>query len=360
MAKNTVGYVELEWSCPNCGNKNPGMKKSCSACGAPQPQGTQFELGEKPVVLITDEKKAADAAKGADIYCPFCNTRNSADAQVCIQCGGDLKEGLKRESGRVLSAAPVGAGGEIKCAGCGTLNPVGSTLCKACGAQLVRAQVPAQSTATSAAGGKSSALRPWMALPVIAILAICCLVFGFLFFRTSTLMGQVKDNQWQRSIAIEAQGEVTHEDWRDQVPGGGKILSCEQKYRTRQDNPAPGAKEVCSTELVDQGNGSAKVVERCSYEVYAHYCKYSALEWQNVDKAVAEGNDLQPYWPETNLASGQREGERSETYTVNFETKDGIKQYITSDAALFEQLQPGTEWNLVINTLGIVVEVSAP
>jgi hypothetical protein len=61
------------------------------------------------------------------------------------------------------------------------------------------------------------------------------------------------------------------------------------------------------------------------------------------------------------LATAEREGERSETYTVNFDTKDGDKEFTTSDAVLFGQFQPGTEWSLVINSmLGTVVEVSAP
>jgi hypothetical protein len=173
-------------------------------------------------------------------------------------------------------------------------------------------------------------------------------------------MGLVQDTQWQRSIAIEAQRETNHENWRDQLPSDAKVLSCQQKYRARQDNPAPGAKEVCSTELVDQGNGSAKVVETCYYEVYADYCKYQALEWQTVDQAQASGSDLQPYWPQVNLASGERAGQRNETYTVHFDTKNGVKQFTTSDPVLYSQLQPGTEWSLVVNALGAVVEVSAP
>lgn len=360
MAKKTVGYIELEWTCPNCSNKNPGLKKSCTSCGAPQPQSAQFELGQQRD-LITNAQNVATAAKGADIYCPFCNTRNIADAQTCIQCGGDLKEGLKRESGRVLSGAPpLPAGSEIKCPGCGTANPAGNRLCKACGAQLLLATAPVLAPTALAAARGTAAFRPWMALPIIAILSVLCFVFGYLFFHTETLMGLVQDTQWQRTIAIEAQREVTHENWLDQVPGGAKVLGCEKKYRSRQDNPEPGAKEVCSTELVDQGNGSAKVVETCYYEVYDDYCEYAALEWQNVNKSQASGSDLQPYWPQVNLANAEREGERSETYTVTFDTKNGIKQFTTSDAALYGQLQPGSEWNLVINTLGAIVEVSTP
>jgi DNA-directed RNA polymerase subunit RPC12/RpoP len=351
MTEKTVGYVELEWTCPTCGNKNPGLTKSCASCGAPQPQNTQFELGGQPN-LIEDAKKAEAAAKGADIHCPYCNTRNPADAQVCMQCGGDLKEAVKRESGRVLSGTVIK---EIKCPACGSSNPANGLQCQRCGASLAATPAP-----KPAAAAGQSAFRPWMALPVIAILLSLCCLIGYFLFRTTTLMGQVQDAHWERTIAIEAQREVTRKDWRDQLPSDAKVLGCQEKYRSRQDSPAPGAKEVCSTQLVDQGNGSAKVVESCYYEIYDDYCEYQALEWQSIDQAQASGNDLQPYWPQVSLSGAEREGQRSETYTVTFDTKDGYKQFTTSDAALFSQLQPGTEWNLVVNTLGGIVEVSPP
>ena len=356
MVKKTVGYVELEWTCPNCGNKNPGALKSCKACGSPQPTSVQFELGQKRD-LIDDAQKISAAEKGADIHCPFCNTRNAADAQTCIQCGGDLKEGAKRESGKVLKGDSMAAGAEIKCPSCATVNPAGSATCKACGALLAGTNPPAP-TATQAAIAKPTAFRPWMALPVVAILALCCLVVGFLFFRTTSLIGTVQSTQWQRTIDIEAQKEITKEAWRDQVPSGAEAFSCHQEYRSRQDNPAPGAKEVCSTQYVDQGNGSAKVEETCYYEIYADYCKYKAMEWQKVDQSVAQGADLQPYWPQVSLSTGQREGGRAENYSVDFDTKDGLKQFTTTDESLIIQFQPGSQWTLKVNTLGGVVDVS--
>ena len=109
---------------------------------------------------------------------------------------------------------------------------------------------------------------------------------------------------------------------------------------------------------MDKGNGVAEVVETCYYEVYDDFCKYNAKEWQAVDQVSAQGVDLQPYWPQISIDSGQREGQRQETYTVDFETNAGIKEYQTDDAALFTQFQPGTEWTLTINTFGQVVEVS--
>lgn len=356
MTKKTLGYVELEWSCPNCGNKNPGMKKTCTACGSPQPASTQFELGQKQD-MIADAQKAAEAAKGANIHCPYCNTRNLADALTCIQCGGDLTEGLKREKGRVLSGSPLPASDELKCPGCGALNQAGSSVCSACGISLSAPQIPSK-TATQVPGTKSATFRPWMAIPIIGILAAICVIFGLLFVRTTSQTGVVQGVQWQRTITIEAQREVIRETWRDQVPAGVEVLSCRQEYRSRQDNPAPNAKEVCATALIDQGNGSAKVEETCYYEVYDDYCKYPSMEWQKVDDLLAQGADSQPYWPQENLMNGQRAGERSESFRVDFETKDGIKQFTTNDAALFAQLQPGTQWTLSVNTLGAIIDVS--
>jgi hypothetical protein len=355
MTRKTIGYVELEWTCPNCANKNPGMKKSCGTCGSPQPESVQFELGQNQD-LIKDAQKTASAAKEADIQCPFCDTRNAADAQVCVQCGGDLKAGVRRESGRVISGAPMNTNTPITCPGCGTRNPPGSTTCSACGISLAKPRGPAGEQSTE----KPGAFRPWMLLPVGAVLMMVCVVVGYFLFRNTALIGVVQKTEWQRAIAIEAQREVTKQDWRDQLPAGAKILACQQEYRSRQENPVTGARQVCTTQLVDQGNGAARVDETCYYEIYADYCKYQALEWQTVDRALAEGSDLQPHWPQVNPASGQRAGVRSETYTAYFDTKDGNKQFATSNAALFAQFQPGSEWILSVNTLGAVVDVSPP
>ena len=168
----------------------------------------------------------------------------------------------------------------------------------------------------------------------------------------------MQGTQWQRSIAIEMQGDVVREAWRDELPADARNVSCSQAYRSRQDSPAPNSKEVCATQLVDQGNGSAKVEETCYYEIYADYCKYNALEWKIADHAVAEGTDLQPYWPDLNLSIGQREGERTQTFTIDFETKDGNKQYTSSDFNLYPKFTIGSNWSLSINSLGTIVEVS--
>lgn len=355
MSKKDLGYIELEWTCPNCGSKNSGLKKTCVSCGTPQPENIGFEVGLN-TDLITDKEKISSLSIGADIHCPFCGTRNKANNNLCTQCGGDIKEGIKRQTGKVLQADKSQTGIEIKCAACGNLNKFGAKTCSACGS-LLSGQIGTQTPIPDEIQN-TSAIRPWMLLPVIAIGMLICVIIGYFLFHTTALSGTVQNTLWQRSIDIEMQRKVTREAWRDELPADSSLISCVQSFRRKQDNPAPNTKEVCTTELVDQGNGSAKVVETCYYELYDDYCKYSSMEWQVVDKVESSGIDLQPAWPEPNLVNGQRVGQRQENYEVDFSTADGVRKYTFTDSNLFVQFQLGSQWTLSVNSMGAVLDVS--
>ncbi len=43
-SRRTLGYIQNEWTCPNCNTRNKGGSKFCENCGAPQPENVQFEL----------------------------------------------------------------------------------------------------------------------------------------------------------------------------------------------------------------------------------------------------------------------------------------------------------------------------
>ena len=151
MTQKTLGYTELEWTCPKCKTRNPGTVRACTGCGAPQPEDVQFEQAGRQE-LVTDEAKIEAAKKGADIHCPYCKARNPAGTEVCIQCGGDLKEGLRRESGKVVGAyqAPSAAVKEIACPSCAAPNPETGKVCIKCGARLDK---PAEVAAPCRGGG---------------------------------------------------------------------------------------------------------------------------------------------------------------------------------------------------------------
>src|SRR5215510_8453139 len=147
--RRTIGYVENEWTCPNCNTPNKGSAKTCENCGAPQPENVQFELGADQK-LVTDADKIKAAQAGADIHCGYCGTRNSATAEKCIQCGADLKEGKAREAGRIMQA-PAAQPKTVKCNNCGTDNPSTNSICANCGSPLPRAaQVAAVPPVTKA------------------------------------------------------------------------------------------------------------------------------------------------------------------------------------------------------------------
>jgi hypothetical protein len=361
MAKKTVGYVELEWPCPNCGGKNPGTSKTCKACGAPQPENVQFEQAQG-ATLLEDEAKIASVQKGADIHCPYCGTRNLGDATTCIQCGGDLVEGKRRASGRVIGAfaAQVEPLAPVICPSCGAENPGANKTCSACGANLKADVAPTGLADRQAEVGKSAALKKawWMLIPLAAFLLLCCgLIFAFAF-RTTEAVGVVRDVTWERSIVIQELGDVTREAWRDELPDGAQPLSCSEELRSTEDEPVSGSREVCGTPYsVDTGSGVAEVVQDCVYEVYDDYCQYTAQDWKDIDSAVAQGNDFSPAWPQVELTAGQREGERTETYRILFDTEDGIKEFTTSNESLYKQLLPGTEWTLEFNVFGAIVSV---
>jgi ribosomal protein L40E len=361
MVRKTIGYVELEWTCPRCGTRNPGSRETCSSCGAAQPKNVEFDQGTEQE-LITDEEKIARAEAGPDVHCAFCGARNPAGAVKCAQCGADLGSATARESGRVVGAYQPGSAPQVKCPQCGTLNAPNALRCAQCNATLPRptrpksADVRPKAQTPSAKGGKSRLLVAGLvAIPLLAIVACIALIVITRVLPTQEVVGQVRALEWTREIEIEELQPVTREDWADEIPSQAAPGTCTQKYHHTQDEPAPKATEVCGTPYtLDTGTGQGKVVKDCQYRVYAEWCEYTTEEWRQVDPATLSGNDLNPRWPELRLAGRQREGKREEQYAVTFDTEDRSYTYHTSDVDRFLQYEIGSRWILEVNALNNV------
>lgn len=356
MARKTVGYVELEWTCKRCGTKNPGKQNVCSNCGGPMESADQFELPEEQK-LITDEKELVAVQKGADIHCPYCGARNPAGTPECIQCGGDLKEGAARQAGKVLGAHTTAAVPDITCPFCAAKIKANSQRCPNCGGDLVqRVEKPA------AVASKPQKLPLWaiIALAAVGLLCVGAIVaFIVLSGRTSDISGQVQAVAWQRAISILAERPVQKETWEENLPAAAEDISCRDEYRRTSDVPELKSTEVCGTPYtVDSGSGVGEVVQDCEYRVYDSYCTYTVMEWQVVDQVVAQGSDLQPAWPSLSLAAGQQEGDHQEEYEVTFSADGQTYHYTVADAATFAQFVPGSRWTLKINAFGVLTSVS--
>jgi len=352
MARKSLGYSKLLWVCPNCETRNPGPKKSCTTCGNPQPKDVEFIQADKEE-LLTDEKTARAVKKGSDIHCPFCGTRNSADAVECRQCGGKLEEGAKRKSGSKLGAFGGRNAGGIKCQTCGAVNLPNAPRCTQCGSGLHQ---PA--ARKDKKGSKKKSALPWIIIGVLAISVI-----GFLVARRgnrSSVDAIVEDLYWQRSIPVEQFISVQAENWWDEIPEDAEIIACEESYRYSSDEPLENSIEVCGTPYtVDTGTGYGEVVQDCEYEVYDNYCSYETGEWQRVDVFESEGYGNSPAWPAVSLGADQQEGDARETYTIFFSSDEGEFEYMTDDADVFSSFYEGEEVELILDGFGKIQDILA-
>jgi ribosomal protein L40E len=346
--RRTLGYVQNEWTCPNCSTRNKGSAKTCESCGAPQPENVQFELGADQK-FVTDENQIKAAQAGADIHCGFCGARNPATAETCSQCGGDLKEGKAREAGRVMQAPPPPPK-VIKCNNCGTENPGTNSVCSNCGAALpkpVAAQAVAPKPVMPAAKPVTAKKPNWLLIGGIAgFLALCCVAIGFLFlFPTSSTQATVTDVHWQTNVPVQEIQAVRYADEKGNPPSDAYNESCHTE-----------SKDVCEQKTVDKGNGYSEVVEECHTES-TQYCSYTVDEWTTIQTYTLDGNDLQPVYDSPNLSSDQRIGDKSEEFTVNFSTEKGDKTYSPGTVSEYQQFDIGSTWNLKLNALGGIVSV---
>ena len=353
MPQESIGYVKLVWTCKHCGSKNPGTTKICSSCGNVMAETDKFDLPAQQE-LINDQAEIAKAARGPDVTCHSCGTRNPADAKNCSQCGADLSAATARKTGEVLGAFQAAPQPDVKCAYCGEPNPADALKCQKCGGGLAQKPIGTPKPAAQIASARRSPIG------LIAIGVMVLIAIAVLFFRTTDTTAAVQALSWNRQIKIMAQRPVTHETWQDQIPSGAQAGSCTPKVRRTQDNPAPNSDKICGTPYtIDQGNGTAKVVQDCQYQVKDNWCQYTQPEWTVVDAVVAKGSDSNPAWPPLNLSTGQREGDRTEAYEIVFSSDGKQYKYSPQDAAEFSQFTIGSRWTLKVNTLGGVTDVAA-
>lgn len=323
MTRKSLGFVPLIWQCAFCSTQNPGPIKSCTSCGAPQPEDVEFlQVDEERFNLIKDEALIRMAKAGPDIHCPFCGTRNLSTADQCKQCGGELSWGGKeRQTGqRVRSVS--------------------------------EAQAPRPPAPTAAEGQKRKI--PTAAIIIVGLgIIVGCILLLVLLLSTDDVTATVSDVQWERVVAVEAYTNVTGKAWLDEVPATASVTSCSMNYRYTSAEPRVNATEVCGEPYVsDTGTGIGELVQDCEYEVYDDYCEYTMMAWVVVDTVTESGRDLAPIWPVLALEPDQREGERSETYVIIFRDGGDTYRYTTSSAQLFSQAQVGSRWTLQINQLG--------
>jgi membrane protease subunit (stomatin/prohibitin family) len=352
-SRRTLGYIQNEWTCPNCNTRNKGGVKTCENCGAPQPENVQFELPSEQK-LVTEEASITAAKAGADIHCGFCGTRNPATAKTCSQCGADLTQGKAREAGRVMQTPPPSQQPKIiKCDNCGIENPSSNAVCSNCGSPLPKLVPPAVAPQAPAGVNAAKPLSApkktnWLLIGgILAALAICCVVIGALFlFPSKSVQATVVDVHWQTSVPLQEIRAVDYSNESGSPPSDAYNVSCRDESR-----------DVCEQKTIDKGNGYSEVVEECHTETQ-QYCSYTVDEWTTIQTYTLDGNDLQPIYDDPGVSSGQRLGQESEDLTITFSTGNGEQETYSPDTiSEFQQFTVGSTWTLKMNALGSVVGV---
>jgi hypothetical protein len=348
--RRTLGYIQNEWTCPNCETRNKGGSKTCENCGAPQPENVQFELPSEQE-FVKDEAAMNAAKAGVDIHCPFCGTRNPATAKTCSQCGGDLLEGKARESGRLMQAPPPQLK-TVKCDNCGADNPGSNAVCSNCGSPLPKITAPAFAPQGTAGIGTGKLTAPkktnrLMIGGILAAVAMCCVALAALFFFPSrSVEATVVDVHWQTSVPLQEIRSVDYNNEAGSPPSGAYDVSCYDESH-----------DVCEQRTIDRGNGYSEVVEECHTETQ-QYCSYTVDEWTTIQTYTLDGNNLQPIYEDPSISSGQRLGQESEELTVTFSTADGEQETYSPDSVSeFQRFSIGSTWTLKMNALGGVVGV---
>jgi hypothetical protein len=358
MAQKSQGYVQLYWNCPNCKAQNIGTNTTCTQCGSAQPADVEFYQLESSQ-LIKDAQEIKRAAAGADIYCPYCSTRNTADQKICTQCGGDIAEGNRRKSGQVLGAFKPGDKQTTVCKACGSENAIDRTTCHQCGAGLGKeASSKPQSTDNKAA--KKMGTLP-IVLFALGGLLLCIILISVIsgLFKKEEIQGTVENVQWLYTVNIERYGAVEKKDWQESIPSDATLLSCEDQFHHEESSYVAGAEEVCGEPYtVDNGNGYAEVVQDCVYRVYQPYCSYQVTDWAADTAYTSSGNDMNPYWPSYSLSSDQRVSDELEQYSITFSSDSREYEYETTDYSEFSGCTPGSIWNLTVNSFNSVLSIS--
>jgi hypothetical protein len=352
-SRRTIGYIQNEWTCPNCGTRNKGGVKTCENCGAPQPENVKFELPSEQK-FVTDEEQIKAAAAGADIHCPFCGTRNPASAKTCSQCGGDLVEGKAREAGRIMQAPPPQPK-IVKCDNCGAENPGTNALCSNCGSPLPKVaavQAAAANVASPRPAAGTNVGKPkktnWMLIGgILAFLAACCIgIAALFFFPSKSVQATVTDVHWQTSVPLQEVRAVDYNNERGSPPSDAYNKSCHNE-----------SQDVCEQKTIDKGNGYSEVVEECHTET-EQYCSYTVDEWTTIQTYTMDGNDLRPIYESPNVSSDQRLGNESEELTVTFSTENGEeKNYSPDSVSEFQQFTIGSTWTLKMNAVGGITSI---
>ena len=277
---------EMVWDCRSCGApKLLGLThRHCPSCGAPQDPNTRYFPADHEKVAVQNHEFV-----GADISCRYCSAPSPRHARYCGQCGATLVEG---------------------------------------GAIMPQAAPPSHEMAYAAGPLSEPPNRPlWkVALPIAALLAVVVTVLLLVWKREQRFV--VAELAWARTVTVERLGPARTSAWCDELPADVHPVSRRREQRRSQQ--APGEEPV-----------------------YAEKCTFDVMQWGRAREERTEGRleTSAPRWPSVSLSGAncdsagcEREGPRSESYTVVFKDAQGEPYRCNFDERAWRGFAPNARY----------------
>jgi hypothetical protein len=340
---------EGAWDCPKCGlKKNRGPEKYCGGCGAPRDDDVEFYLPEDAREVVEQEEQRR-AELGPDWKCPFCSGDNRADRSFCTGCGAP-REGADTR-------------------------------------KVVETRIDGQKPQPDQGPPKKLSATPF--LVGCGAILLFFIIIGAIFGPKGNTITP-KSFAWERTVEVEKYGTSIEKAWEDALPAGAKIISKNRESAgTRKVQTGSVTKQRTVTEKVQSGTERVKVgtknmgngyfkdiyenrpvykeVKRNeSYQdpvyrdepVYKNRVTYSIVKWTVMRTERAGASDHNAYWPVTKLGQGEREGKKTEKYTVLFTDRKGKElKYETVSESEWKALREGQKYKAKVDFFGTITKI---
>jgi hypothetical protein len=344
---------------------------------------------------VTDAELIADALSGPDWHCDHCDSSNKAMDTSCASCG-NLRDDRDIIHDKRLDRLP----GESK------PSPRETRMERKTFPPVVEIQSGAKDDHVEIEEGSIGATRDRLRktgntngarnipaknrIAIFSALFVVCLCATMLILSfTMDFVKQhvITDLDWTRSIGVEHVETLDEAGWSR--PSDAYDVETERKIRRyetvtigyRQEKYTETERYVSGTTTyscgqTSLGNGYYRT-KTCTRPVYSTrpvtrtvsvpitkqepvwgiWHTYHVDRWREFRRVPASGGDTEPYWPEVELAPGERLGQRVARYSYFIEGEDGQK---SGDISFDEwiSLDEGDIITIVTNYWGRVKSVS--
>lgn len=357
MGRETGRVIELLWDCESCGRKDVLARyRTCPSCGSPKTGTNRIGNDTESRVLSSEDRKLFTGKP--DWKCEYCGRMNKSSAETCIGCGSSRSESTRnyfdiqqeeRQESRQEKKSSVenNSGGNGGSSITQTITPV------------ARPKIIEHRRQNSI---NKHLLKAGLAVAAVLLMLIALVYICIPKYHTLT----VQSLSWNRSISIDIEKTFKESDWT--MPSGARLLYTNNEIH-HYDEVIDHYDTVTVTKYRDEvvghyytyednGDGTAREIEHDKHEkvpyqvteqepVYKRVPVWWTKYYYEIDRYVhsrnieTQGNGHTEYWGDVELANKEREGKRSETYTLTAINEKGKTDNYKADYSLWNTLQKG-------------------